>query len=62
MDITDVIKQWEETEQEIRLRLGVPDAVHLSELTKRSGLEEVTHLLLTNSKLELTAATPAKYP
>lgn len=39
MDITDIIKQWEETEQEIRLRLGVPDAVHLSELTKRSGLE-----------------------
>lgn len=25
-------------------------------------IKEVTHLLLTNSKLELIAATPAEYP
>ena len=39
MEITNIIKQWEKTEQEIRLRLGAPDSVHLAELTKRSGLE-----------------------
>jgi acyl-coenzyme A thioesterase PaaI-like protein len=39
MEINDVLKEWEETEQKILKHLGPPDSVQLSELTQRSGLE-----------------------
>lgn len=39
MEINDVLKEWEETEQKILNHLGPPASVHLSELTQRSGLE-----------------------
>jgi uncharacterized protein (TIGR00369 family) len=39
MEVNDVLKEWEETEQKILKHLGPPDSVHLSELTQRSGLE-----------------------
>lgn len=39
MQTTDIIKQWEQDERDIRLRLSTPDAVDLSELSQRSGLD-----------------------
>lgn len=33
MEINDVLKEWEETEQKILKHLGPPDSVQLSELT-----------------------------
>lgn len=39
MEIKDILKEWEETEQKILEHLGPPDSIHLSELIQRSGLE-----------------------